>query len=214
MRPQQWCCTLTTQRLWSGSTCAGARCAGCLLSTSLLMVLTGSSEDKDKGFGLAHTANDCQCPYLMDLLGGIQCFAMLQMWRVYQRGLERWIADLLQPVFDNLVTDGMVPRFVQARTLAFHFPFWRCRCREGLASLGGDTTLPCFGHTLVYAQAASGMSNETHPGSNMACRQSRSHTMADFTVLLCAEATHSGVHHRPRGPLLLQDAPAHQPEGL
>ncbi len=38
----------------------------------------------------------------------------LQMWRVYQRGLERWIADLLQPVFDNLVTDGMVPRFVQA----------------------------------------------------------------------------------------------------
>ena len=39
----------------------------------------------------------------------------LQMWRVYQRGLERWIADLLQPVFDNLVTDGMVPRFVMAR---------------------------------------------------------------------------------------------------
>ena len=38
----------------------------------------------------------------------------LQMWRVYQRGLERWIADLLQPVFDNLVADGMVPRFVQA----------------------------------------------------------------------------------------------------
>ncbi|CAL8470275.1 g9817 [Coccomyxa elongata] len=36
-----------------------------------------------------------------------------KMWRVYQRGLERWIADLLQPVFDNLVTDGMVPRFVQ-----------------------------------------------------------------------------------------------------
>ena len=37
------------------------------------------------------------------------------MWRVYQRGLERWIADLLQPVFDNLVTDGMVPRFVMVR---------------------------------------------------------------------------------------------------
>ena len=37
----------------------------------------------------------------------------LQMWRVYQRGLERWIADLLQPVFDNLVTDGLVPRYVQ-----------------------------------------------------------------------------------------------------
>ena len=40
---------------------------------------------------------------------------MLQMWRVYQRGLERWIADLLQPVFDSLVSDGMVPRFVQVR---------------------------------------------------------------------------------------------------
>lgn len=34
-------------------------------------------------------------------------------WRVYQRGLERWIADLLQPVFDNLVLEGTVPRFVQ-----------------------------------------------------------------------------------------------------
>ena len=52
-----------------------------------------------------------------DELPGI---AVLQMWRVYQRGLERWIADLLQPVFDNLVTDGMVPRFVQARERACH----------------------------------------------------------------------------------------------
>lgn len=34
-------------------------------------------------------------------------------WRVYQRGLERWLADLLQPVFDNLVAEGMVPKFVQ-----------------------------------------------------------------------------------------------------
>lgn len=34
-------------------------------------------------------------------------------WRVYQRGLERWLAELLQPVFDNLVFDGKVPRFVQ-----------------------------------------------------------------------------------------------------
>jgi hypothetical protein len=24
-------------------------------------------------------------------------------WRVYQRGLEQWITDLLQPVFDGLV---------------------------------------------------------------------------------------------------------------
>ena len=34
-------------------------------------------------------------------------------WRVYQRGLERWLAGLLQPVFDNLVQDQMVPAFVQ-----------------------------------------------------------------------------------------------------
>ncbi len=26
-----------------------------------------------------------------------------KIWRVYQRGLERWITDLLQPVFDGLV---------------------------------------------------------------------------------------------------------------
>ena len=37
----------------------------------------------------------------------------VQMWRVYQRGLERWLADLLQPVFDNLVAEVAVPRFVQ-----------------------------------------------------------------------------------------------------
>eukprot|EP00891_Asterochloris_glomerata_P002707 jgi/Astpho2/2707/Aster-00893 len=34
-------------------------------------------------------------------------------WRIYQRGLERWLADLLQPVFDSLITDQTVPRFVQ-----------------------------------------------------------------------------------------------------
>lgn len=32
---------------------------------------------------------------------------------MYLRGLERWIADLIQPVFDGLVQDGAVPRFVQ-----------------------------------------------------------------------------------------------------
>lgn len=36
-----------------------------------------------------------------------------QAWRVYQRGLEKWLADLLQPVFDNLVAEGAVPSFVQ-----------------------------------------------------------------------------------------------------
>jgi hypothetical protein len=37
----------------------------------------------------------------------------MQAWRVYQRGLEKWLADLLQPVFDNLVAEGAVPSFVQ-----------------------------------------------------------------------------------------------------
>jgi hypothetical protein len=43
----------------------------------------------------------------MKELGGVQA------WRVYQRGLEKWLADLLQPVFDNLVAEGGVPSFVQ-----------------------------------------------------------------------------------------------------
>jgi hypothetical protein len=30
------------------------------------------------------------------------CFR--KIWRVYQRGLERWITDLLQPVFDGLIS--------------------------------------------------------------------------------------------------------------
>ncbi|KAK9809249.1 hypothetical protein WJX72_012084 [[Myrmecia] bisecta] len=36
-----------------------------------------------------------------------------KVWRVYQRGLERWLADLLQPVFDDLAAEAAVPRFVQ-----------------------------------------------------------------------------------------------------
>mmetsp|Transcript_40465 Transcript_40465/g.114601 ORF Transcript_40465/g.114601 Transcript_40465/m.114601 type:complete len:911 (+) Transcript_40465:443-3175(+) len=35
------------------------------------------------------------------------CFRKL--WRVYQRGLERWIVDLLQPVFDSLIDDNIAP---------------------------------------------------------------------------------------------------------
>jgi hypothetical protein len=34
-------------------------------------------------------------------------------WRVYQRGLERWLEGLLQPVFDKVVKDKVVPKFVQ-----------------------------------------------------------------------------------------------------
>ncbi len=32
---------------------------------------------------------------------------------MYQRGIERWLADLLQPLFDSLVAEKMVPSFVQ-----------------------------------------------------------------------------------------------------
>lgn len=34
-------------------------------------------------------------------------------WRVYQRGLERWIIDLLQPVLDSVIKDNSVPRLLQ-----------------------------------------------------------------------------------------------------
>ena len=37
----------------------------------------------------------------------------IQIWRVYQRGLEQWLADLLQPTFDGLVEAHSVPAFVK-----------------------------------------------------------------------------------------------------
>lgn len=33
-----------------------------------------------------------------------------KIWRVYQRGLERWLAGVLQPVFDKVVKEGNVPQ--------------------------------------------------------------------------------------------------------
>ena len=39
-------------------------------------------------------------------------------WRVYQRGLERWLAGLLQPVFDKVVKENKVPTFVQKLKIA------------------------------------------------------------------------------------------------
>ena len=57
------------------------------------------------------------------------------MWRVYQRGLERWIIDLLQPLLDSLVKDGLVPRFVQVGSLCekVRGPItgWTCEEWEG-----------------------------------------------------------------------------------
>ncbi|GLC46337.1 hypothetical protein PLESTM_001859400 [Pleodorina starrii] len=52
-----------------------------------------------------------------------------KVWRVYQRGLERWIIDLLQPLFDGLVKDGSVPR-------------WLCRLR--VVELTLDHEAPYF----------------------------------------------------------------------
>lgn len=36
-----------------------------------------------------------------------------KIWRVYQQGLERWLANVLQPVFDKVVREGAVPRILK-----------------------------------------------------------------------------------------------------
>ncbi len=72
-------------------------------------------------------------------------------WRVYQRGLERWLADLLQPVFDNLVADGAVPRFVQRLrilefTLDHEAPYFDDMRRRTSRKVG-VLHFPCILHT-------------------------------------------------------------------
>ena len=54
-----------------------------------------------------------------------------QMWRVYQRGLERWIIDMLQPLLDSLVKDGLVPRFVQVCGGGGRMRYNYSNCLEG-----------------------------------------------------------------------------------
>ena len=81
--------------------------------------------------------------------------ALVQMWRVYQRGLERWIADLLQPVFDNLVTDGMVPRFVQVSffwlAAAIHITCCRAKgCSVILVGLSNGAACAASAHPGVH----------------------------------------------------------------
>ena len=36
-----------------------------------------------------------------------------KIWRVYQQGLEKWLARVLQRVFDKVVNEGSVPRILQ-----------------------------------------------------------------------------------------------------
>jgi hypothetical protein len=75
-------------------------------------------------------------------------FWTLQIWRVYLRGLERWLADLLQPVFDGLVAARSVPRFVQRLkivefTLNHEAPVFsnmRRRTSRKVPTLGCDCT--------------------------------------------------------------------------
>lgn len=64
---------------------------------ALMALATGDSEDSQEKGEPVEWVNMC----------------WRKAWRVYQRGLERWLADLLQPVFDSLVADKMVPAFVQ-----------------------------------------------------------------------------------------------------
>lgn len=89
------------------------------LQLSSLMLPASSNFDiqqcvslRSTDLSLANQSRQLLGPLSMSVLG----IFVLQIWRVYQRGLERWIADLLQPVFDNLVSDGMVPRYVQVST--------------------------------------------------------------------------------------------------
>jgi len=89
------------------------------LQLSSLMLPASSKFDiqqcvslRSTDLSLANQSRQLLGPLFMSVLG----IFVLQIWRVYQRGLERWIADLLQPVFDNLVSDGMVPRYVQVST--------------------------------------------------------------------------------------------------
>ncbi|GMH35092.1 hypothetical protein BSKO_02960 [Bryopsis sp. KO-2023] len=60
---------------------------------------------KSLPFGV-QTAQDCESVEWVNM-----CWR--KAWRVYQRGLERWLSGLLQPLFDNLVEKGSVPDFVQ-----------------------------------------------------------------------------------------------------
>lgn len=68
---------------------------------------------------------------------------LVQIWRVYQRGLEHWLADLLQPVFDGLVEAGSVPRFVRRlRILEFtvdhEAPYFTNMRRRTSRKVGGQ----------------------------------------------------------------------------
>lgn len=68
-------------------------------------------------------------------------------WRVYQRGLERWIVDLLQPVFDGLVRIGLSTSGSGALCLAV---FCRSACARMYAAC---PICSCSLHMLLGAMA-------------------------------------------------------------
>lgn len=76
-------------------------------TTGLISIDMGSSSDEDQG-----DSQGAESPEGGEPVEWVN-MCWRKAWRVYQRGLERWLASLLQPVFDNLVQDKMVPTFVQ-----------------------------------------------------------------------------------------------------
>lgn len=82
------------------------------------------------------------------LLADVPPFRPPQIWRVYLRGLERWLADLLQPVFDGLVAARSVPRFVQRLkvvefTLDHEAPVFSHMRRRTSRKVGPQPWCPC-----------------------------------------------------------------------
>lgn len=87
----------------------------------------------------------CGCKHLPLPANGL-----LQAWRVYQRGIERWLADMLQPLFDMLVAEKMVPSFVQVGQVLgaglFEFcPGWGCSLNQShpVASIRSGVACRC-----------------------------------------------------------------------
>lgn len=112
------------KRKLSGKKKRSKRRAGLLVSdgrfdknTGLISIDATSSDEDELDDSIGGKAPALDSSSAVSIEGGepVEWVNMCwrKAWRVYQRGLERWLADLLQPVFDNLVKDNMVPTFVQ-----------------------------------------------------------------------------------------------------
>lgn len=152
--------------------------------------------------------------------------ALLQAWRVYQRGLERWLADLLQPVFDNLIADKSVPRFVQRlRILEFtldheapYFDNMRRRSSRKDSDLNGVVDVRYTGGARMLLQLEVGQGRwrikvtshsrghikfelKNYPNSPLSCRTTAACVMLypAVSALHSASASQLGLepHHEP-----------------